>query len=184
MVAGVGGPVGVGPGVERPEGDVDAAHLLEVHPNRVGGVAEQGAIFLLLLLLFLLGDLGNPILFLLVVRVRGERTLLGDIDGDLGLTVTEQRDHGVDLLDGGGIGTERVALTGRNVLALAAELDDTIDLIDLARHGRGALILAVLRLFAVLRSDLHPIIDATSPNETSRVEGACRRTSVFSEDAR
>ena len=64
----------------------DAAHLLEVHPDGIGRIAEQRAILLLLLLL---GNVRYPVLFFFVLAVGAERAVLGAFDGDLAFAVAE-----------------------------------------------------------------------------------------------
>ncbi len=109
----------------------DAAHLLEVHPDRIGRVAqERRAIFALF---FLLRYFRNP-LFVFLFFGLGEGAVFGSLDGDLAVTVavTEHRDDAVDLFGGRRIAAELLAIAGGNVLALATDLDHSIEL-----RGRG-----------------------------------------------
>src|SRR6185436_17732850 len=91
----------------------DAAHLLEVHANRVGRVTqERRAIFALF---FFLRDFRNPLFVLFLFRL-GKRTVLGGFNGDLtvAIAVAAQRDHTADLFGRPGVATELFALARWN----------------------------------------------------------------------
>src|SRR5262249_22964019 len=73
----------------------NAAHLLEVHPDRVGGLARRALDFLGF------GGLFRPVgLGRLLGRILGERGFLDSLDLDV--HVAEHRDDLVELLGGGG----------------------------------------------------------------------------------